>query len=54
MADKKKDYIVYQGTQPIFSDSDEETAQHFLQSRKVECKRLGIDVSAKEHELSLK
>lgn len=47
-------YIVYQGEQPIFSDSDKETAQHFLQSRKVECKRQGIDVSAQEHKLSIR
>ena len=47
------EYVVYQGSQPIFSDPDKEVAVHFVLTRKVECKRLGIDVTAKEHELKL-
>lgn len=52
--DGGKEFVVYQGEQPIFSDTDEETAKHFLLNRKVECKRQGIDVNAKEHALEIR
>ena len=57
MADEKKvkkDYVVFQGSQPVFSDSDEDTCSHFMHARKVECKRQGIDVNAKEHALEIR
>lgn len=50
----QKEFVVYQGSQPVFSDTDKEVCNHYVMSRKVECKRIGIDVTAKEHTLEVR
>lgn len=46
-------YVVFQGNQPIFGDESQDVASAFILSHTVECKRRGIDVTSKEHELKL-
>ena len=46
-------YVVFQGNQPVFSDESIDMAKSYILNQAVECKRRGIDVTAKEHELKL-
>jgi len=53
MSMKVKEFVVYRGTQPVFTDEDRAICESYVRNQKLEMKRQGIDSSIKENELSI-